>query len=274
MSANDSGDGWQRLPGLRGLARARYRQRFRRAFGEDNLYFGTYDDRADAQAEADRLSTAQLPSTYDLDAAGRMYRGHLDNIRVSDYPLVYWLERLFAGGARRVFDLGGNIGVSYYAFDRYVPYPAGLQWTVHDLPKVVAVGRKWAQAHDAAGRLAFADSEAGADGEDILLSTGALQYLPYTLPELVDRLQRPPSKILLNLTPMHPTREFFTLQNLGIAICPYRVGSTEQLLAQMQSRGYKAVDNWFSRERHLEVPFHPEARIEGYSGFYFSREPG
>ena len=260
-------------PGLRAFAQARYRRRFRQAFGDDNQYFGVYDSHAAAQAEAGRLSTAQLPASYDLDAAGRAYRDRLDDIQASDYPLVYWLERLFARGARRVFDLGGNVGVSYYAFARYLGYPQDLRWTVHDLPRVMGIGRKWAQARDSAGKLAFADGETDADGAHILLSTGVLQYLPYTLPDLLDRLSRPPPRVLLNLTPMHATREYFTLQNMGFAVCPYRITSAENLVAQMQARGYRVVDRWFSRERHLRIPFHPDAGIEGYSGFFFSREP-
>lgn len=265
---------WAKLPGFGGVARGYYLRRFRRAYAASNLYWGIFGDFASAQAEADRLSTAQLPSTYDLDAAGRMYRSHLDGIRVSDYPLVHWLDRLFARGARSVFDLGGNIGVSYYAFSRYVDYPDDLAWTVHDMPKVMAIGRTWAQTHDDSRRLAFADAETGADGQDVLLVTGALQYLPYTLPELLRRLSAPPERILVNLSPMHETREFFTLQNLGIAICPYRITSAKGLVDELQALGYSVLDRWISHERHLDVPFHPEARIDGYSGFVFSREAG
>src|SRR3546814_9186296 len=82
---------------------------------------------------------------------------------------------------------------------------------------VMAAGRRWAQGHDAERQLSFTDSVEHADGQDILLSTGALQYLDYTLPELLQRLRRKPRHVLVNLTPMHPDRSFFTLQNLSIA---------------------------------------------------------
>ena len=62
---------WRALPGFRQLAHGRYRRRFRTADGEDNLYFGVYDSHGDALADARRLATAQLPPSYDLDAAGR-----------------------------------------------------------------------------------------------------------------------------------------------------------------------------------------------------------
>lgn len=251
------------------FARSIYRRRFRQPFGEGHLYYGVYTSHAQAQAEAERLASRSLPASYDLEAAGRIYRSHLDKIRVSDYPLVYWLGRIFTAGARSVFDLGGNIGVTYYAFERYLDYPPDLRWTVHDLPHAMAAGEKWARTHDAPRRLRFSDTVETAAEHDVLVSTGALQYLPYSLPELIDRLQPKPPHLLINLTPMHEEREFFTLQNLGIAICPYRVGSIPRLLEAMQTRGYTLVDRWISHERRLEVPFHPQARVDGYSGFHF-----
>src|SRR3546814_9716109 len=101
----------------------------------------------------------------------------------------------------------------------------------------MAAGRRWAQGHDAERQLSFTDSVEHADGQDILLSTGALQYLDYTLPELLQRLRRKPRHVLVNLTPMHPDRSFFTLQNLSIAICPYRVMSvrSEEHPSELQS---------------------------------------
>ena len=171
------------------------------------------------EAARQRLGAAQTRT----EAAGRLYRDNLKRIRVSDYPLVYWLGRLLADGHRRIFDLGGHIGISYYGFRHYLDYPSGLEWKVHDVPAVMAAGRKWAAEHDPSRQLSFADASGDADGQDILVSTGALQYLDYTLPELLQRLQKKPTHVLLNLTPMHPTRAFFTLQNMGIAICPYRV---------------------------------------------------
>jgi putative methyltransferase (TIGR04325 family) len=254
------------------LSRALYLRRFRRPFGDDNLYYGVYPDYATAQAAAEALSSRSLPASYDIEGAGRIYGDHLDKIRVSDYPLVYWLSRLIGAGARRIFDLGGNIGVSYYGFARYLDYPRDLEWRVHDLPHTRAAGEKHAKAHDARGLLRFAGSEAEADGHDVLVSTGTLQYLPYTLPELLGRLAHKPGHVLLNLTPMHAEREYFTLQNLCIAVCPYRILSAAALVQAMKASGYAEVDRWTSRERRLDIPFHPEAGLEGYSGFYFRRD--
>lgn len=260
------------LPGLRWLGRRLHRNRFARPFGDDNTYHGVYGTYAEADAAARSFATPALPATYDLDAAARAYRPQLSAIRNSDYPLMYWCSRLIAAGERRVFDLGGNIGVTYYGFGKYLEYPADLRWQVHDMPAVMAAGRKWADGHDPARGLSFADAVEQADGADVLLSTGALQYLDYTLPELLQRMQKRPRHVLVNLTPVHPSRGFFTLQNLSFAICPYRVLGRSEFVEGMEALGYRLVDEWQSKERSLAVPFEPGHAVDSYSGFCFRQE--
>lgn len=258
------------LPGLRTFARPLYRRVFRRPYGSSNTYYGVYETYAQAKAAADALRS--LPSTYDTEAAGRMYRGRIEVLTVSDYPLAYWLWRLFEQGQRRVFDLGGHIGVSYYGFQRYIDYPVDMRWLVHDVPSVMEAGRGWAVEHDPARRLAFADAREDADGQDLLLSAGALQYLDYTLPELLRRLSQPPRHVLVNLTPMHPDRSYFTLQNLGIAICPYRIMARPAFIQEMEALGYRIHDRWESPERTVRIPFAPAYGVDRYYGFYFLLE--
>jgi putative methyltransferase (TIGR04325 family) len=255
------------LPGLRQLARPMYARMFERA-AEGNSYCGAYD----SYAEALRHAPVTLPSTYDVEDAARMYRDQHQRIRACDYPLVYWLGRLLASGQRRVFDLGGHIGVSYYGFGHYLDFPDDLHWQVHDTPATVAAGRAWAREHDPRGRLTFADSPDAAAGQDVLVASGVLQYLDYTLPQLLERLASPPPHVLVNLTPMHPSRSYFTLQHIGIAICPYRVMAVPDFLTEMQSLGYTAVEHWEAFERKIRVPFEPQCSIDCYRGFYFRRE--
>ncbi len=253
------------LPGIRLLAEPLYRQLFRQPSRHGNAYYGVYDSYAQALAEV----PATMPGSYDLEVAGRIYHDRLDRVRVSDYPLLFWLSRLIAAGQRRIFDLGGHIGISYYGFRRHLDYPPDLRWQVHDVPAVVSAGRTHACEHDPEERLQFTESCEHADGSDVLLSSGTLQYLDYSLPELLRRLARPPRHVLVNLTPMHPTRGFYTLQNMRIAICPYRVTSAPEFIAQMKNLGYEPVDRWESFERNLRVPFASACAIDSYSGFYF-----
>ena len=105
----------------------------------------------------------------------------------------------------------------------------------------------------------------------MLITCGALQYLDYTLPELLGRLPSPPTHVLVNLTPVHPRRGYITLQNIGKAVLPYRVMARPEFVAQMADLGYSLEDQWQSKERHLRVPFEPDCTLDHYAGFYFRR---
>ncbi len=255
------------LPVVRLMTEPLYRRAFQRPYWDGNAYYGVFDSYAQAKA----VVPESLPATYDLAAAGKMYAERIDSIRVSDYPMVYWLSRLLQAGQRRIFDLGGHIGISYYGFRRHLEYPDDLKWLVHDVPAVVTAGRQRASELDPEQRLSFTESRQAADGHDVLISSGALQYLDYTLSELLEELPDPPRHILVNLTPMHPHRGFFTLQNIGVAICPYRVMATGEFIASIEKLGYSVVDRWESQERGLRVPFSDDLAIDRYTGIYFRR---
>lgn len=254
------------LPGIRLIARPLYRRLFSRPYRGGNAYYGAYQSHAEALADA-----PSLPTTYDQQGTTGMYMDRHRSIRVSDYPMVHWLSRLLADGRHRIFDLGGHIGVTYYGFRRYLSYPNTLEWRVHDVPSVIDAGRDWARQYDPDRLLHFAESPEAANAHDVLITCGALQYLDYTLPELLGKLDTPPPHVLVNLTPMHPERGYVTLQNMGKAVLPYRVMARPQFLAQMQSLGYTLVDHWQSKERHLRVPFEPDCTLDHYAGFYFTR---
>src|SRR3546814_6198233 len=97
------------LPALRPVSEPLRRHLFRRPYGAENDYYGVYPTFAAARDAANALSTRDLPARYDIEAAGRLYRDHMQRIRVCDYPLVFWLGRLFEHGQRRVFNLVGHM---------------------------------------------------------------------------------------------------------------------------------------------------------------------
>src|SRR5436305_1048893 len=99
--------------------------------------FATYAECAAAAPES-------RPLGYDNDDAAAMYRDRLDKVYPGDYPMIHWLGRAFESGSRRVFDLGGHVGIAYYAYRRYLDYPASLSWQVHDVAAVMASGRRLA----------------------------------------------------------------------------------------------------------------------------------
>lgn len=99
---------------------------------------------------------ASLP--LGLENAGPAAIAYTQQVLPSDHPVIHWLARSFDAGASGVLDLGGHVGIKYYAFERVVGYPPDLLWTVCDVPAVVARGRDPAQqraaAHLPATRLA------------------------------------------------------------------------------------------------------------------------
>lgn len=253
------------LPGVRVLGRPLYRRYFRRPYEGGNAYYGMYESYAEALAAA----PASMSNSYDVDAAATMYRGQFRRVRACDYPAMHWLARLLNDGVRDVFDLGGHMGQAYYGFGQYLDYPTDIRWRVHDVPAVMHAGRRWADEHDKLGGLAFADHPGDADGCDLLITTGALQYLEYSLPELLRGFARAPADVIVNLVPMHLQQGYFTLQNLGIAICPYRVMCLPEFVDDMAALGYTVRDQWQLPERHIRVPFEPAASIDSYHGMYF-----
>ncbi len=255
------------LPPLGQLRRRRAEAAFA-ANTDANLFRGVYATFDAAQASAPRTR----PLGYDnADAAG-MYLERIKRIYPSDYPVIFWLQKLFAQGAASVFDLGGHIGIGYYGYQRYLDYPPGLRWTVSDVPAVMARGAEIARERDAAGRLGFNGDFGGADGVDVLLALGVLQYLPDTLAQRLARLQRPPRHIIVNLTPLHALdnggHDYFTLQSIGTAFCPYRIAAYAPFLEGFTRLGYQVVDRWQNPDKHCHIAFEPAHSLDVYHGFY------
>ena len=253
------------MPAVRGLAEPVYRRRFLR-HRQGNAYWGVYATFEEAAAAIPPAVSAG----YDSPAAAGLYEDRLARLEASDYPALFWLSRLLARGQRRIVDLGGHVGVSYYAFADRLDYPDDLRWQVHDVPAVMARGNELAVRYGVDGALSFVGLDA-IDGCDVLMAKGALQYLDYSLAERLRGLRVLPNYLLINLTPMHPERGFFTLQHIGIAICPYRISALPAFLGDIAALGYVLEDQWQDPERSLRIPFHADLAIDGYHGFCFRR---
>lgn len=76
------------------------------------------------------------PAGYD-NADAEIHLDRTDLVWPSDYPAMLWLSKAFAGGSTSVFDMGGNVGVSYYSFARFLEYPANLRWLVCEVSNFV-----------------------------------------------------------------------------------------------------------------------------------------
>jgi putative methyltransferase (TIGR04325 family) len=252
---------------LRGPLEARYEQYFA-SEPKANLFRGVYDTHEDARRDA----PPSKPVGYDNPGPAGMYRNILERMELSDYPVLFWISRI--AGARRLFDLGGHVGLRYYGFRSRLELPADFVWQVMDVPAVVEAGRALALEKKAA-HLSFTDRREDMEGADILYATGSLQYLDEPLPAILGRVQRRPAHVILNQTPMHDGPPYYTLQSIGTAFCPYRIEDRPALLAGMEQLGYERVDRWTCPEKTCAIPFHPDHSVRGYDGAYFrARAPG
>lgn len=242
-------------------------RRLRRQFVENhnqNLFLGVYPSFAAAEQAAPKTK----PLGYDNPDSALMYRDRLRRLYPTDYPVLFWLQRLLSEGVRDLFELGGHIGVSYYAYQSVLTYPDGLRWTICDVPAVMQRGQAYARHHDTVGRLRFDGDMARAERADVLLAMGVLQYLPESLGERLAALRRRPPHLLVNLTPLHPQHSYFTLQSIGTAFCPYRIDRESAFLDSLAALGYRVVDAWINPDKSCIIPFHPEHSLHHYHGYY------
>jgi putative methyltransferase (TIGR04325 family) len=149
--------------------------------------------------------------------------------------------------------------------------PAGLAWTVCDVPAVVEAGRRIAGERGADAQLRFTSDYGALSGQQVLYASGALQYLPMTLPEWIRGLIEPPPHVVLNTTPLHAQRGFFTLNSIGAGFCPYRVIHDATLVRELDTLGYKVVDRWSNPGKRLEIPFETGYGVPEYRGMYLRR---
>ena len=188
--------------------------------------------------------------------------GKLDSI---DTPLIPWLKLAF-NDSSTVFDLGGNVGVSYYAFKQHLYFPENLRWTVCEVPEIAKAGEKIAEENNSL-ELSFTTEFTEADGTDIFLSCGTLQYIEPSLSELLTQLKKKPKHLLINYVPFYDGEPFVTLQNIGYAYSPYKIQNKTEFINSLVSLGYEYVAGWAS-VRICSIPFHKDRTVREYSGFY------
>ena len=260
-------DGLRGLPGVWQLRRAAFDRQFtidRRA----HLFRGIFDSFEAALASA----PATLPIGYDNATSANMYLHRLQ-IDEYDHPAMFWLLNSFAQGMHRIADVGGSVGIKYFAFGKFMGFPDNLVWRVIDVPAVVARGREFAVSKGARVALEFSEDVADASGMDVLYASGSLQYLPQTLPEMLSGFSAKPRRIVVNTTPIHPERSYITLNSIGTAYCPYRVQGRDAFVAGVQAQGYQLRDEWRNLGQALVLPFESGCNVDHYSGFCFDAKP-
>jgi putative methyltransferase (TIGR04325 family) len=242
-----------------------FRQRFRASKYLHRRLRGVYPDFASARASAPRNSV--VGHDHALYVRGVTF-AH-DRVHSSDYPVMYWLARLLKPGMQ-IFDWGGNAGISYHAYQRYLDFPKGLKWVVNDVPSVVAVAK---ESHSTAANpgLEFTTDVDEIKSADILLAAGSLQFIEKCFTVLRDIRPLPPH-IILNKVPIYEVPDAVTLLNNGTTYVPCRLFERSALVATFTELGYKLVDTWANPDLGCWIPFHPKHAIESYTGMYFSRD--
>lgn len=248
--------------------RALRARRYARNFGGD--WPGAFCGVFASFDEAERAAPRTRPLGYDHAELAAMYRDRMRGPQSSDWPVMFWLSRALETG-RRVFDWGGHVGVTFYALERHLRWPPDLSWVVCDVPAIVAEGARLA-AERARPSLSFTTRFEDAEGVDVFLACGSLQYVDGpSLGARVARLARPPRHLIVSKLPLWDGEPFVTLQNTGPAIHAYRIFNRASFVGDVERAGYRLVDAWDSPEHACRIPFHASHTVSAYSGLFFER---
>jgi putative methyltransferase (TIGR04325 family) len=249
------------LPLLRKMLARRYERYFRSAVN-CHLFCGVFESFAEAEAFIRR----QHASGYNQSAAATMYGDELGELRHTDYPVLFWLKQILHE-TRHVVDFGGHVGLKYYSFEEYLSFPDTLRWTVCDVPAVVEAGIALA-AQERVTALQFVTDFNVVSGSDVLFCSGSLQYVEESLASKLDSIKDKPRHLIVNSTPMTDGAEFFTVNNIGTAFCPYKIQNVDQFVADMRRIGYDVVDRWENHGKTCTIPYHSSHDVLHYTGFY------
>jgi putative methyltransferase (TIGR04325 family) len=217
-------------------------------------------------AEAIAAIPPKKELAYHHEAASEAERNNLDYFNRGDYPIVFWLSRLVPG-ARLVFELGGNLGLGFFAYRKYVTYPPELRWIICELPAIVEAGRKLAEDRKET-QLGFTEQREIDRDPDIYVTFGTLQYIEESFAEVLRKLRVRPPHILITRVPFTTGAPFITLQNNGAWFSPYKVDNISDFIASIEALGYEVVDQW-DIERAVSFLLHPEYQTPRYYGAYF-----
>jgi putative methyltransferase (TIGR04325 family) len=239
------------------------------AFGHVNTWIGVYPSWAAALAGI----PSGNPVGYDQAEAKAMFSKYpTDLVRPSDYAVLVHL-RNFATPGMRVIDAGGSIGQAYYIALKYFPLPQGVEWVIFDVPAVLEAGLAVAVREGEKGNaLRFVATPRDAGPCDVFFSSGSLQLIEESLPEMLQQLPALPQHVLINRIPVWEREAVVTLNDMGFSLAPYNVFNHDEWVRSVEQLGYRLVDEWKCPESNFfSIRFQPGMRLEAYSGFYFVR---
>lgn len=252
------------LPPLRYWHRAQYQRHFEQMSTYDRRFSGVYPTFDAAKSEI----PSSRPVGYD-NLETSTFLGREAPLLPSEYPVLFWLSRLFPESPR-VFDFGGYLGVLYNAYRRFDIYPPNLDWTVYDVPAVVAAGES-ILLNEPDSRLHFTAAFGDASVADILLASGSIHFCEEGFAGMLGKLSSLPQHLIINKMPATDGKEFWTLNNMGPALSPYKVVNRFNFIASIESLGYRLIDTWKNPDLTCYIPFNPDHCVKAFDGLYFQR---
>ena len=246
-------------PALTGLAR------MKRFSPRPPAMLGAYPDRASALADVPRRAIG----TYDHADVAAVNFGVMCAVRVWDYPVIFWLDRLHQPGLR-VLDAGGHFGTKFIAFQPLLRLHE-VMWTVYDLPETIRAARLAQHREQVPAEVALIDDLTQAPPFDILLASGLLQYLDLPFPDFLARLPNRPPYILLNKVATRDGPSVTTLERIGPARVPYQIRNRAGFEAQLAETGYRIADSWDIPSLGHVIDTHPELGRSVSRGYLLQR---
>ncbi|WP_310481606.1 methyltransferase, TIGR04325 family [Chamaesiphon sp. VAR_48_metabat_403] len=256
-----------------------YRQKFETdGYGGFWGVFETFEEAIKAAPATKKIGydCAELAQSYQTMLDRGDWEGSKSVVRSFDYPILYWMEKILqtntfdSPGEKRlrqrlnIFDFGGNLGIHFLAYSKYLDLPNNLSWVVCDLPEIVKVGK----LNNRDSRLNFTTDLELASGSDIFLASGSIQY-DRDIAGRIEALERKPQHILINRIGLYAGKQIVTLQNGGKVFYAQYIFNRHKFINSFESIGYKLVDIWEDNVDSCYIPFHPEVNVPCYHGLYF-----
>lgn len=226
---------------------------------------GAFPDRAAALAGVPR---GQIPTYNHADVAALNFQ-LMCRVRVWDYPVMFWLEKLHKPGLG-ILDAGGHFATKYIAFRGKLRLDQ-VNWTVFDLSETVRAALAAQQRGEVPHEVSFISDLANAPQADLLLASGLLNYLDIPFPELLSRLPNRPEHILLNKVATRDGPSVTTLERIGPAHVPYQIRCLTDFEAELAQAGYRIVDRWEVSVFNLVIDTHPELGRSVSRGYLLQR---
>jgi hypothetical protein len=129
---------------LRNLASQRYLRHYQKRFLGDcfGCFNGVYLTFGEASVNLPKSSNIGYDNKATVQLYAQGFNPRSCNIQSFDYPVLFWFSqilRLFGHGLS-VFDLGGGVGLHYFAYSQKLKELQYVDWTVCEVDAMAAAG--------------------------------------------------------------------------------------------------------------------------------------